>query len=71
MKKLNRIKYFTKALLELRYREFSEDEVNSCANITSAVEKLIAWHNGLPTYREDDEVYIKSKTGNTDMVGKW
>ena len=71
MKKLNRIKYFTKALQELRSWGFSEEEVNSCANIKSAVENLIVWHKSLPTYREGDEVYIESKTENPDTVGKW
>ena len=41
LEKLKRIKYFTKALLELRARGFSEEEVSSCANITATVEKLI------------------------------
>ena len=58
MKKLKRIKYFTKALLELRARGFSEEEVSICANITSSVEKLIVWYKSLPTYIEEDEVYI-------------
>ena len=51
LKKLKRIKYFTKALLELIARVFSEEEVRICANITASVEKLIVWHKALPTYR--------------------
>ena len=70
LKKLKRIKYFTKALLELRARGFREEVVIICANIKSAVEKLIVWHKALPTYREGDEVYISFKTGHPDMVGK-
>ena len=58
LKKLKRIKYFTKALMELRPRGFSEEEVISCANITAAVEKMIMRHKELPTYREGDEVSI-------------
>ena len=58
LKKINRIKYFTKALLELRSRGFSEEEVNSCSNITAAAEKLVVWQKSLPTYREVDELYI-------------
>ena len=58
LKKLKRIKYFTKALLELRARGFSEEAVSRCANITAAVEKLIVWHKELPTYIEGDELYI-------------
>ena len=58
LKKLNRIEYFTKALLELRAWWFSEVEVISCANITAAAEKLIVWHKEMTTYREGYEVYI-------------
>ena len=58
LKKLKREKYFTNALLELRAQGFSEEEVSSCANITTAAEKVIVWHKALPTYREGDEVYI-------------
>ena len=54
LKKFKRIKYFTKALLELRDKGFSEEEMRSCANITDAVEKLIMWHKSLSTYREGD-----------------
>ena len=41
LKKLKRIKYFTKATLELRGRGFSEEKVSICANIIAEVEKLI------------------------------
>ena len=58
LKKLKRIKYFTKVLLELRARGFSEEEMSSCATITSAVDKLIVWQKALPTYREGGELYI-------------
>ena len=58
MKKLKRIKYFTKVLLELGSWSFSEEEVSSCANITAAVEKIILWDKELPTYREGDVVHI-------------
>ena len=51
LNRINRIKYFTKALLELRAQGFSEEEVIICANITAAVEKLIVCHKALPTYR--------------------
>ena len=37
LKKLKRIKYLTKAPLELRGRGFSEDKVSSYENITAAV----------------------------------
>ena len=37
LNKLKRIKYFTKSLLELRARVFSEEEVSRCSNITYAV----------------------------------
>ena len=36
LNKLKRIKYFTKALLELRSQGFSKEGVSSCANITAA-----------------------------------
>ena len=58
LNKINRIKYFTKSLLELRDQGFSEEEVSSCANITAAVEMLILWHKALTTYREGDAVCI-------------
>ena len=48
LKKLKRIKYFIKALLELIYQGFSEEEVSSSANITDTVEKLVLWHKSLP-----------------------
>ena len=41
LKKLKKINYFNKELLELRSWGFSEEEVSSCANITATVEKLI------------------------------
>ena len=69
MKKLKSIKYCIKALLELRARGFSEEEASSCANITAALEKLIAWHKALPTYREGDAVNIELNTGHHDIVG--
>ena len=71
LNKLNRIKYFTKSILEIRAWEFSEEGVISCANITSAEEKLIVWHKELPTYKEGDTVYIEFKNGHPDMVSKW
>ena len=58
LKKLKRIKYFTKSLLELRTWGFSEEEVSRYANITSAAGNLIVWHQSLPTYIEGDSVYI-------------
>ena len=58
LKKLKRIKYFTKSILEFRAWGFSEEEVISCANIIVPLENLIVWHKVLPTYREGDEVYI-------------
>ena len=58
MKKLKRKNYFTKELLELVYQGFSEEEVSSCANITSTVEKIIVWQKVLHTYIEGDGVYI-------------
>ena len=70
LKKLKRIKYFAKTLLELRDWGFSEEEVSSCANTTSVVDKLIVWNRALPTYREGDEVYIEFKTVNPGMLGK-
>ena len=71
LKKLERIKNFTKALLELRDQGFSDEELITCTNIKSAVEKLIVWYKALPTYREGDAVSIEFKTGHPDMVGKW
>ena len=44
LKKLKRIKYFTKSLLELRALGFIEEEVSSCSNITAAAEKMNVWH---------------------------
>ena len=44
LKKLKRIKYFTKALLELRSWGFIEEEGSSCSNITAAAKKMIVWH---------------------------
>ena len=70
LKKLNRIKYFTKALLELRVWGFREGQVKSSANITAVVENLVVWHKVLPTYREVGVVYILIKTGKPYMVGK-
>ena len=58
LEKLNRIKYFTKSLMELKAQGFSEEEVRSCANIKAEVENLILRHKALTTYREGDEVYI-------------
>ena len=58
MKKLMRINYFTKAILEIRDWWFSGEELNSCANITAAVENLIVWNKALPTYIEGDMMYI-------------
>ena len=55
--KLKRIKYFTKSLLEIRSRGFSEEEMIICVNIIAAVEKLIVWHKEIPTYIEGDAVY--------------
>ena len=71
LNKLKRMKYFTKALLDLIGRVFSEQEVGSCFNIKSAVEKLILWHESLSTYREGDAMYIEFKTEHPDIVGKW
>ena len=70
LKNLKRIKYFIKALLELRAQGFSEEEVSICANITAAVEKLIVCHKALPMYREGDTVYIEFNTGHPDILGK-
>ena len=58
LKKLKRIKYFTKALLELIARVFSEEEASRCANVTAAVEKLNVWHKEIPTYIAVDVAYI-------------
>ena len=58
LKKLNGIKYFIEAIMEIRSRGFSEEEVSSCANIAATVEKLIVWHKSLPTYKEGNVVYI-------------
>ena len=44
LNKTRRIKYFTKALLEIRAQGFSEEEVSRCANINAAAENLILWH---------------------------
>ena len=71
MKKLNMIKYFAKALLELRDWGFSEEEVIICANITAAAEKLIVWNKAMTNYREGDAVYIEFKTVQLYMVDKW
>ena len=49
-KKLERIKYFTNTLMELRDQGFSEKEVIRCANIIAAVEKRMVWHKALSTY---------------------
>ena len=57
LKKLKRIKHFTEAALDLRSWVISEEEVSSCANITTLVEKIIVWHKSQPTYREGDAVY--------------
>ena len=57
LKNLKRIKYFTKALLELRAWWFIEEEVSRFANITAVVDKLILWHKEMPNYREGDIVY--------------
>ena len=43
--------------MELWYQGSSEEELRSCANITSAEEKLIVQHKALPTYKEVDAVY--------------
>ena len=56
LKKLRRVNYFTKALLELRSREFIKYDVSSCANIAAAVEKLILWYKAMPTYKEGGAV---------------
>ena len=58
LKKINRTKYFTKSLLEIRAWGFIAEELSSCANIIAAAEKLIMWHKSLPAYIEGDEVYI-------------
>ena len=58
LKKIKRIKYFTKALLELRAWGFIEEDVSSCANITAAVDNLIMWHKALNTYIKVDELCI-------------
>ena len=50
LKKLKRIKYYTKALLEIRGWRSSEEEVRSCANITDSAEKQIVWYKVLPSY---------------------
>ena len=55
-KKLKRRKYFTNALLEIGVWVFIEEELRSCANIISAVEKLIVWHKAITTYRYFDTV---------------
>ena len=44
LKKLKRIKYFAKALLELRAWSFSEEEVIIFANITAELENMIMFH---------------------------
>ena len=44
LKKLKRIKYSTKSLMELRAWGFSEEEVIRCVNIIAAEENLIMWH---------------------------
>ena len=54
LKKIMKIKYFTKALLELIARVFSEEEVSRCANNITAVEKLVVWQKSLPNYIEGD-----------------
>ena len=71
LKKLKRMKYFNKALLELRAWSFSEAGVSSCANIKVSVEKMIMQNKALTTYREVDDVYIELKTGHPDMLGKY
>ena len=58
LKKLKRINFFTKALLDLRAWGFSEEEVIISANNTAAVEKLNVWHKSLTTYIAVDAVYI-------------
>ena len=58
LKKLKSIKYFTKALLDIRSQEFSKEKVGSCANITSAVDSMIVCHKALSTYIEGDYLYI-------------
>ena len=70
LKKLKGENYFIKALLELRARGFSKEEVRICANITSMVDKLVVWHKELHTYREFYGVYIESTIVHPDMVGK-
>ena len=50
LKKLKRINYFTKALLELRAWGFSEEEVSIFSNITAAVDNLIVLQKALPPY---------------------
>ena len=69
-KKIKRIKYFTKELLELRDRGFSEEGLISCDNITAVLEKLIVWHKELTSYREGDVAYIVFNTGQPDILGK-
>ena len=71
LNKTKMVKYFTKALMELRDQGFSEEQVIRCANITYAVENLIMRYKALPTYREGDTVCIEFNTGHHDMVGKW
>ena len=41
LNKLNRKRYYTKALLELEAWGFSEEKVKICANIIASVGKLI------------------------------
>ena len=70
LNKLNRIDYFTKAILELWALGFSEEEMSSCDSITSVVENLIVWHKSLTNYREGNKVYIEFKNWHPHMVGK-
>ena len=58
LKKLNRVNYFTKKLLELGSLGFSVEGLIRCANITAVVENLIVWNKSLITYREGDAVYV-------------
>ena len=70
LKTLNSKKYFTKALLELGAQGFSEEEVSSCANIITEVDKLIVGYKQIQTYIEGNTVNIKFNTGHPDRVGK-
>ena len=68
LNKLNRKRYYTKALLELEAWVFSEEKVKIFANIIASVGKLIVQHKELHTTREVDVVNMEFKVAYPDIL---